>query len=98
MHGWSPMHVRLKGLNSFTCRLADGVERRPRLSGEPGTPKPIASYNEAVATKVAPVGHHPIQLGQMCARCVHDVFWAPCFFLRKASVSVWNHFGDPGRI
>jgi len=55
------VRVRLKGLNSKTKRLADG--RRvtyyyawkggPPLRGEPGSPEFIASYNEAVARKVA---------------------------------------------
>src|SRR6516225_4436109 len=54
------MRVRLKGLNSITKRLADGMTRTyryawkggPPLRGEPGTPEFIASYNEAVARKV----------------------------------------------
>src|SRR5262249_28599548 len=49
------------GLNSITKRLADGTVRTywyawkggPALRGEPGTPEFIASYNAAVATKVA---------------------------------------------
>jgi integrase len=56
------MRIRLKGLNSVTKRLADGTRRTywyawkcgPPLRGEPGTPEFIASYNEAVAKKVAP--------------------------------------------
>jgi hypothetical protein len=56
------MRVRLKGLNRITKRLADGTRRTywyawkggPALRGEPGTPEFIASYNEAVATKIAP--------------------------------------------
>jgi integrase len=56
------MRVRLKGINQITKRLADGrVETYyyawkggPRLRGEPGSPDFIASYNEAVARKVAP--------------------------------------------
>jgi integrase len=55
------MRVRLRGLNSITKRLADGTRRTywyawkggPSLRGEPGTPEFIASYNEAVASKVA---------------------------------------------
>lgn len=54
------MRVRLKGINSYTARLADGTRRTywyawkggPRLKGEPGTPEFLASYNEAVANKV----------------------------------------------
>jgi integrase len=54
------MRIRLKGLNSITKRLADGTRRTywyawkggPPLSGEPGTPEFIASYNEAAARKV----------------------------------------------
>src|SRR5215470_18367559 len=56
------MHVRLKGINRSVKRLADGTVKTfwyawrggPRLQGEPGTPEFIASYNAAVATKVAP--------------------------------------------
>jgi integrase len=56
------MRVRLKGLNSKRKRLADGSFRTyywawkggPPLRGEPGTPEFIASYNEAVAKKIAP--------------------------------------------
>jgi integrase len=56
------MHVRLKGINHATKRLADGTERTywyawrngPLLHGEPGTPEFIASYNEAVARKAMP--------------------------------------------
>jgi integrase len=60
------MRVRLKGINSYTARLADGAKKTywyawkggPRLRGEPGTPEFIASYNEAVALKVkTPSGH-----------------------------------------
>jgi hypothetical protein len=54
------MRIRLKGINSYTARLADGTTRTywyawkggPRLRGEPGTPQFIASYNEAAALKV----------------------------------------------
>jgi hypothetical protein len=56
------MRIRLKGLNSITKRLADGTCRTywyawkggPPLSGTPGTPEFIGSYNAAVAEKVAP--------------------------------------------
>src|SRR3984893_10868824 len=56
------MRVRLKGLNSKRKRLADGSFRTywyawkggPPLRGEPGTPEFMASYNDAVATKVTP--------------------------------------------
>jgi integrase len=56
------MRVRLKGLNSVTKRLADGRtvsyyyawKGGPPLRGEPGTPEFVASYNDAVAKKVAP--------------------------------------------
>ncbi len=55
------MRVRLKGLNSKRKRLADGSFKTywwawkggPPLRGEPGTPEFMASYNEAVAAKVA---------------------------------------------
>jgi integrase len=54
------MRIRLRGINSYTARLADGTTRTywyawkggPRLRGEPGTPQFIASYNEAAALKV----------------------------------------------
>ena len=53
------MRVRLKGINSVRKRLADGTFRTywyawkggPSLSGEPGTPEFVASYNEAVKPK-----------------------------------------------
>jgi hypothetical protein len=56
------MRVRLKGINRITKKLADGSERTyyyawkggPSLRGELGTPEFIASYNEAVASKVTP--------------------------------------------
>ena len=56
------MRVRLKGLNSVTKRLADGRtvsyyyawKGGPPLRGEPGTPEFVASYNEAISSKVAP--------------------------------------------
>jgi integrase len=55
------MRVRLKGLNSKRKRLADGSFKTywwawkggPPLRGEPGTPDFMASYNEAVAAKIA---------------------------------------------
>jgi len=61
--GWPSMRLRLKGINRSVKRLADGTTKTfwyawrggPRLQGEPGTPEFIASYNAAVATKVAPV-------------------------------------------
>jgi len=56
------MHVRLKGINHATKRLADGSTKvyyyawrgGPLLRGEPGSPEFTASYNEAVARKVVP--------------------------------------------
>jgi integrase len=56
------MRIRLKGINSKRKRLADGTFRTyyyawkggPALCGSPGTPEFVASYNEAVAKKVAP--------------------------------------------
>ena len=59
------MRILLKGINSYTARLADGTTKTywyawkggPRLQGEPGTPEFIASYNEAAARKIkAPKG------------------------------------------
>jgi integrase len=56
------MRVRLRGINSKRKKLADGSFRTyywawkggPPLRGEPGTPEFVASYNEAVAKKIAP--------------------------------------------
>jgi integrase len=56
------MRVVLRGINSITKRLADGTCRTyyyawkggPALRGKPGAPEFHASYNEAVAKKVAP--------------------------------------------
>jgi integrase len=56
------VRVRLKGLASVTKKLATGERRTyfyawrggPRLDGEPGSPRFIASYNAAIATKIAP--------------------------------------------
>jgi hypothetical protein len=59
------MRIRLKGINSYTARLADGTTKTywyvwkggPRLVGEPGTPEFVASYNEAAAQEIkAPKG------------------------------------------
>lgn len=55
------MRIRLRGINSITKRLADGRtvtywyawKGGPPLRGEPGTPEFVASYNEAIARKVA---------------------------------------------
>lgn len=54
------MRVRLRGINSVSKRLADGTRATywyawkggPRLSGTPGSPEFVASYNEAAARKV----------------------------------------------
>jgi integrase len=54
------MRVRLKGINCFKAKLADGTVKTywyawkggPRLQGEPGTPEFIASYNKAAAQKI----------------------------------------------
>jgi integrase len=56
------MRIRLRGINSVTKTLADGTRQTywyawkggPPLRGEPGTPEFVASYNAAVAQKVAP--------------------------------------------
>lgn len=56
------VHVRLKGLNSKTKRLASGKtvtywyawKGGPRLPGSPGSPEFMAAYNEAVGTKRKP--------------------------------------------
>lgn len=54
------MHIRLKGINRTTKRLADGSQATyyyawkggPRLPGKPGEPEFVAAYNEAVAEKI----------------------------------------------
>jgi hypothetical protein len=56
------MRVRLKGINSYKAKLADGTTQTywyawkggPRLQGEPGSPEFVASYNEAVAQRIKP--------------------------------------------
>lgn len=56
------MRVRLKGINCVRKLLADGRQVSywyawkggPALRGEPGSPEFVASYNEAVATKLKP--------------------------------------------
>jgi integrase len=59
------MRINAKGLHWAVATLADGTTKTywyawrggPRLSGEPGTPEFIASYNAAVASKTpAPEG------------------------------------------
>ena len=53
------MNIKVKGLHWTIFRLADGTKKKywyawrdgPRLTGEPGSPEFIASYNAAVATK-----------------------------------------------
>jgi integrase len=56
------VRIRLKGINSKRKRLADGSYRTyywawkggPPLRGELGTPEFVASYNEAVASRITP--------------------------------------------
>jgi integrase len=56
------MRVELKGLHWTLAKLADGRRVKywyawrggPRLKGEPGSPEFIASFNAAVAARVAP--------------------------------------------
>jgi len=56
------MLVRLKGIHTVKARLSDGTVRTyhyawrkgPLLTGEPGTPEFMASYNAAVASRQAP--------------------------------------------
>lgn len=59
------MHVRLKGVNRVSKKLADGSrvtyyyawKGGPRLPGKPGSPEFVAAYNQAIATRVeAPAG------------------------------------------
>jgi hypothetical protein len=58
------MRVRLKGINSFTTRLADGTVKTywyawkggPRIDAEPGTPEFVRLYSEAVSAKVKKSG------------------------------------------
>src|SRR5215468_3276433 len=98
------MRVRLKGINSRRKVLADGTVRTyywawkggPPLSGEPGTPEFIASYNEAVARKVVPPSGALLSILQ--------AYQASGEFLRLAEVTrktyVWHikriekEFGD----
>jgi integrase len=55
------MRIRLKGINSVRKTLADGSvnvfyyawKSGPPLRGDPGSPEFVASYNQAVARKVA---------------------------------------------
>jgi integrase len=55
------MRIDIKKLNWTAAKLADGTIKRywyawrggPRLQGEPGTPEFIASYNAAIATRIA---------------------------------------------
>jgi integrase len=55
------MRIRLKGINYVKKKLADGSEKifyyawksGPPLRGKPGSPEFVASYNEAVAQKIA---------------------------------------------
>ena len=57
------MRIRLRGINWKRKRLADGNWKTyywawkggPPLRGEPGTPEFVHSYNEAIATKAAPL-------------------------------------------
>jgi integrase len=56
------MRIKLKGINRVRKRLADGSWKTyyyawkggPPLTGEPGSPEFVASFNAAVARKVAP--------------------------------------------
>lgn len=56
------MRIELKGINSVKKRLADGSVKTfyyawkggPPLRGELGSPEFVASYNEAIAQKIAP--------------------------------------------
>jgi integrase len=56
------VHVRLKGINSRTKRLADGSLKTyywawkggPPLPGKPGSPEFVAAYNAAIARKIEP--------------------------------------------
>lgn len=59
------MRVKLKGIASATKKLADGRKVKyyyawrggPKLQGQPGSPEFIASYNAAIAARIAaPVG------------------------------------------
>ena len=56
------MRIRLRGINCVTKTLKDGTtvtywyawKGGPRLEGEPGAPRFIASYNRAVASMASP--------------------------------------------
>lgn len=55
------MRVKLKGIASATKKLADGRKVKyyyawrggPKLQGQPGSPEFIASYNAAIAARIA---------------------------------------------
>lgn len=54
------VQVELKGLHKVTARGRDywyAWRGGPRLTGEPGTPEFMASYNEAVESRTAPAGN-----------------------------------------
>lgn len=65
MNGRPRVRVKLQGINTVRKRLADGSvvtyfyawKGGPRLTGKPGSPEFVASYNEAVgARKLKPAG------------------------------------------
>lgn len=58
MNGWPRMRTRLKGINTVRAKLADGTEATyyyhratgTRLTGAPGTPEFLASFQSAART------------------------------------------------
>lgn len=98
------MRIRLKGINSITKRLADGRRRTywyawkggPPLRGEPGSPEFVASYNEAVASKVVPAKGALIKLLQQYQ--ASDDFMSLANSTRRSYVAlikrIEKEFGD----
>ena len=86
------MRIRLRGINRATKRLADGTRRTywyawkggPPLRGEPGSPEFVASYNAAVATKIAPP--------------TRRVARAAVSLSGERRISIWNFAAHPPRL
>jgi hypothetical protein len=85
------MRIRLKGINSKRKRLADGTLKiyfyawkgGPPLRGKAGSPEFVASYNAAVAQKVAP------PTGTLLALL---------FRSGKRRIPIWNLVAHPPRL
>jgi integrase len=98
------VRVRLRGVNFATKTLADGTLRTywyawrggPQLRGKPGTPEYIASYNAAVATKVAT--SHGVILSVLQGYQASEVFRGLADSMRRSYVPlikrIEKDFGD----